>query len=279
MKKNKMMRIASVLLVLTLISTCAISGTFAKYVTKASGEDKARVAKWGIVLTMEGDAVFSTQYETDDTKFAEDYSVISANDDNVVAPGTEGEHIKATIKGAPEVAFRLILGLTVKNEICLPAKDGYTDYTELVPTTANGKTTYGYTNTFDLDEDYYPVQFVLKSGTKTATGSIEDITTALQNVVASMGGTAGVDDASGTLTGIPNAIYADFPANCTYFENGVELDLSWKWDFSDAETPDAVTLNDKADTYLGNVAAGVVEDADAVTDMEVTFTAIAVQID
>ena len=56
--KNKMMRIASVLLVAALITTCAISGTFAKYVTKVSGEDTARVAKWGILLGMEGDDLF-----------------------------------------------------------------------------------------------------------------------------------------------------------------------------------------------------------------------------
>ena len=274
MKKNKMMRIASILMVVTLLSTCAISGTFAKYVTKAEGEDQARVAKWGIVLTMDGDAVFATQYETDDTKFGEEYSVISAEDDNVVAPGTEGEHVKATIKGAPEVAFRLILGLTVENEICLPAGE-YTDYTELKH---QDDGTYAYSEKFTLDDDYYPVQFVLKSGSRTATGSIEDITTALQNVVASMGGTAGVDT-DGSLTGITGAIYADFPANCEYFKEGVELDLSWKWIFSDAETPDAITDIDRADTYLGNVAAGEVTDANAITDMKVNFTAIAVQID
>ena len=63
MKKNKMMRIASVLLVAVLISTCAISGTFAKYVTRAEGTDTARVAKWGILLTVEGSA-FADKYES-----------------------------------------------------------------------------------------------------------------------------------------------------------------------------------------------------------------------
>ena len=44
MKKNKMMRIASVLLVAVILTTCAISGTFAKYVTSGNGSDNARVA-------------------------------------------------------------------------------------------------------------------------------------------------------------------------------------------------------------------------------------------
>lgn len=47
MKKNKAMRLASALMVLTLLTTCVISSTFAKYTTSANGEDSARVAKWG----------------------------------------------------------------------------------------------------------------------------------------------------------------------------------------------------------------------------------------
>ena len=94
MKKNTMMRIASILLVVTLLSTCVISGTFAKYVTKAEGEDQARVAKWGIVFEVEGDTAFAKQYKTDDTDAKADitYSVVSQKDDNVVAPGKMHRH-------------------------------------------------------------------------------------------------------------------------------------------------------------------------------------------
>lgn len=47
MKKNTMMRIASCMLVAILLTTSVISGTFAKYVTKAGSQDSARVATWG----------------------------------------------------------------------------------------------------------------------------------------------------------------------------------------------------------------------------------------
>ena len=47
MRKNKMMRAASGLLVAVLLSTCAISGTFAKYTTSTESTDNARVAVWG----------------------------------------------------------------------------------------------------------------------------------------------------------------------------------------------------------------------------------------
>lgn len=80
MKKNKAMRLASALLVLTLLTTCAISSTFAKYVTEAKGSDTARVARWG--FTQEGttivlDDLFKTAY---------DQNVQGVAD--VIAPGT-----------------------------------------------------------------------------------------------------------------------------------------------------------------------------------------------
>ena len=106
MKKNMMMRIASVLLIAVLISTSAISGTYAKYVTEGSGSDSARVAKWGVTVEAEG-TMFAKQYETDDdtATFTGEYSVDAS--EKVVAPGTEGEMIAIAITGTPEVAARV----------------------------------------------------------------------------------------------------------------------------------------------------------------------------
>ena len=83
MKKNVMMRLASFLLVAVLISTSAISGTYAKYVTSASSEDKARVAYWGFQSTnsMDLTGLFKDAYDT---------TVDSVNGDDVIAPGTAG---------------------------------------------------------------------------------------------------------------------------------------------------------------------------------------------
>ena len=47
MRKNRMMRLASLMLVLVLLTSSVVSGTFAKYVTEVKGEDTARVARWG----------------------------------------------------------------------------------------------------------------------------------------------------------------------------------------------------------------------------------------
>ena len=64
MKKNKMMRIASVLLVAVLLSTCAIFGTFAKYTTSVTSQDSARVAYWGFQSSNSIDitGLFATTY-------------------------------------------------------------------------------------------------------------------------------------------------------------------------------------------------------------------------
>ena len=67
MKTNKMMRLASVLLVAVLLSTCAISGTFAKYVTTKEASDSARVAKFGVTITASG-KTFAEAYDHEDDK-------------------------------------------------------------------------------------------------------------------------------------------------------------------------------------------------------------------
>lgn len=115
MKKNKMMRVASVLLVAVLLSTCAISGTFAKYVATGSGSDSARVAKWGVAIDTENFGMFTKEYKTDDTTatFEGEYSVQSSNEDNVLAPGTKGEFANIAITGTPEVAVEVAVTPTV----------------------------------------------------------------------------------------------------------------------------------------------------------------------
>lgn len=110
MKKTGFMRAALLLLVLTLITSCFVGGTFAKYTTSASGTDTARVAKFGVQITANG-GTFAKEYATDDTGVAGTIanSVVSTKDnkDNVVAPGTRGDMVKMALSGTPEVAVRV----------------------------------------------------------------------------------------------------------------------------------------------------------------------------
>lgn len=99
MKKNIAMRIAAILFILTMISTCAFSSTFAKYVTSGSSSDTARVAKWGVVINYDNYDAFEANYNN---------TVISADaTTEVVAPGTSGSLVGISISGTPEVAVEV----------------------------------------------------------------------------------------------------------------------------------------------------------------------------
>ncbi len=105
MKKNSTMRVAALLLALTLMTSCFVGGTFAKYTTYGEGLDSARVAKWGV--TVDGSALkaFVSDYGT---------TVNGEGDVKVVAPGTEGAFSNFEISGTPEVAVKIIYGATVE---------------------------------------------------------------------------------------------------------------------------------------------------------------------
>jgi hypothetical protein len=147
MKKNTMMRVASVLLVAVLLSTCAISGTFAKYVTSKESTDTARVAKFGVDLGVAVDGAFATEYDADVTVTDKDGAAIaktvvasSTDQDNLVAPGTKGDLMaSATIAGTPEVA------VNVKQEATLVLTNWAVDGTYYCPLviTVDGAKFYG----------------------------------------------------------------------------------------------------------------------------------------
>ena len=321
MKKNKMMRIASILLVVTLLSTCVISGTFAKYVTKAEGQDQARVAKWGVLVTVEGNA-FADKYAATDEAYLEaegEYSVVSSvAGEQVVAPGTSAEEadlaLVATVKGTPEVAARYTIEGKDIADVVLPAGT-YTDYTHLVK--ANDGS-YGYTDTFTLAKDYAPVKWnlVIEGKGKTidvaealydalpaanlaqaeAYGltregcSIFDAIAIIQKVAGNEGYKNIVEAALGQIVsgGRNFELEADKDAGTfklSYdFDPNKEMDftftLDWTWAFENGEDlGDGLFEFDAADTYLGNVAAGVVTDDSVSTTIAATFIATATQID
>jgi flagellin-like hook-associated protein FlgL len=101
MKKNVMMRLACFLLVAVLISTSAISGTYAKYVTKDTAMDSARVAKWGVQIDAAGTTfaeAYDAKAEGNDPAADKTSTAVTVRSDlthgsinNLVAPGTNGK--------------------------------------------------------------------------------------------------------------------------------------------------------------------------------------------
>ena len=125
MRKNKMMRAASALLVAVLLTTSTISGTFAKYASQDSAKDEARVAKWGVELQVVGNLFGDTYQDVIvNTTDVDEFSVKSIQShngeedaDDVVAPGTEntGEGMSIVLKGQPEVDGKVTSTLKVQN--------------------------------------------------------------------------------------------------------------------------------------------------------------------
>lgn len=215
MKKNIMMRLSSGLLVAVLLSTCAISGTFAKYVTRGEGTDSARVAKFGVTVTGSSDA-FKQEYSKTDSKYAGDLTVKAVT--NVVAPGTNGTVAAFSINGTPEVAVRVsykIKSVVIDDNWKITNEDGsVTPYCPLIFTVG--------------DKDYY-----IDGETIT---SIDDLETALaaENVIAS------VDFAPGTDLSSADAV------------KDMNKAISWRWDFEAPTVGAADGQNDVKDTALGN---------------------------
>ena len=292
MKKNRVMRIASVLMALALISTCAISGTFAKYVTKAEGTDSARVAKWGILIGLNAGDAFAKEYKH--SVEGDGYKGLAVKaEEKVVAPGTNSEEAGAdiigTVFGTPEVATRYQLKISGLKDIVLPAGE-YIDYTQLVKGD-DGK--YGYNGTFTLAKDYTPVKWDITVSNGTTSYTLTEVAAQLGKDfdgfsftdAASIMSTASIMDQlmpilQGMASGASNAQYEIDAENGTItvsmdFEPGTEMDytftLSWAWAFDG---------NDQADTFLGNVAAGKVDLPEGASiKIEATVEASATQID
>lgn len=118
MRKNKMMRIASALLVAVLLTTCAISGTFAKYTTSVTSHDEARVAYWGWDATSLTIDMFDNSYD----------QVLSSGEvdgfTNVIAPGTAKTttfafgytNYKTDKIQAPEVDYTFTVNATITGD-------------------------------------------------------------------------------------------------------------------------------------------------------------------
>ena len=106
-KTSKTARITILLLVLCLISTAMLSGTFARYTSEYAGEDTALIAKWDVKFN--GNEPTTSTAELDLFSHAFDTNIIAGvGDDKIIAPGVSGDFtLKVENKGdvAAEMTF------------------------------------------------------------------------------------------------------------------------------------------------------------------------------
>ena len=97
-KTSKTARITILLLVLCLISTAMLSGTFAKYTSVYAGADTALIAKWDISVSDGDDHGFTMLpgevQQLDLFKHEYATNILStAGDSKIIAPGVNGEFV------------------------------------------------------------------------------------------------------------------------------------------------------------------------------------------
>lgn len=120
MKTNKIFRIAAILLMAVVLTTCVIGSTFAKYTTAAPAtETSASVAKWDVKITKDGSTpisafdLFTTIKEADG--LANETDVKSGK----IAPGTSGE-FQFKIKNDSDVTANCKVTFNVTNANNIP---------------------------------------------------------------------------------------------------------------------------------------------------------------
>ena len=307
MKKNKLMRLASGLLVGTLLTTCAISGTFAKYTTQDSANDSARVAKWGISLQIMGN-LYSDQYEND---LPDEYTQTDTSDaigvradqegTDVVAPGTKSDDKAFTIKlsGTPEVDYKYTGKITTDNvflkagtyanlvkidaevkadtfvdlldndRIFIEADGGYKEITAYQPAT-NYYTLEDYSK---IDNDYYPVVYKTTNdddGT-IATDSLTEVAKTLADLFN--GNKAATDSKANPWESefVINSI--NYHTNQPVIADLNNQTITWAWTFEQDtanKEGNAACQTCLADTILGNLQAGDAADGIIVLLTEVS---------
>ena len=166
MKKNVMMRVASILLVAVLLTTCAISGTFAKYVATTTGTDSARVAKWNMQIngTSFNDATFTFDlFNTiKDSDLTTNESDIVPADGQIIAPGTSG-NFDLIISNASEVTAKFWFAFTSVETANIPI-----EY-QIVPEGDPLDPAAWTDDVTDLDKPYASAQTISVAGQTTFT--------------------------------------------------------------------------------------------------------------
>lgn len=128
MKKNRTMRVAVLMLALTLVTCCFVGSTFAKYTSTASGTDSVTVAKWDIQMeNTEGTDVNIGVTTNNTVKFdlfntIKDYDTTSAEADvkaGTIAPGTGGS-FTLSVANKSEVNAKYGVTFNVTNAANIP---------------------------------------------------------------------------------------------------------------------------------------------------------------
>lgn len=249
MKKNnnkkgngKLLRLASVLLAVTLVTSVLVGNTISKYITTGTGSPaSANVAKWGVQVTATTPNLFADSYDlataVEDPSGNAITESVKSTTGEVVAPGTASGAVAMPIglSGTPETAVSVTYKLSQTNNIKIDAG-----------TSVNAVT---------LDNAYTPIVWTLydKDGAAiTAAGNtVESINT--------------------YLSANPQYYGAGTDLSTISSNNAYKIGWAWEYNGSPATVQDTLTTDD-ADTFLGNAVVTPVTGANTTMDLTVSAT-------
>jgi hypothetical protein len=218
MKKNFAMRVAACLLVVTMLSLCMVSYTYAKYTTGDTLSDSATVALWGINLTIDGDDLLY-----DDAKTGNEVDGKKVTLNTLAAPGTYQKLATVALTGKPDVSYKITVVVDLK---LTGWNSGETDD----PATTEKDESVYCPLVFTVDGTSYKIDSTYKTTADLETA----IETAIKNAI------------SGDDSGVK--VYDAGEQVATKAADGTLID--WTWAFESG--------NDKLDTVLGNAAAATI---------------------
>lgn len=222
MKKNFAMRIAACLLVVTMLSLCMVSYTYAKYTTGADGKAEARVAKWGVTVSAKVSDLFESSYingpESDSSAQA---TVKAGGNYNMLAPGvTDNQAAAIAIKGQPEVAVNVQYSLDIE----------LTDW-KLSDT-----------------EDYMPLVIEVTIGDRTSSATYTFQMAATESNLGNVVNCTSVDKLCKAIEDLVEGLSDEFVEPNTDLTK--TINIKWTWAFEGA---DGTYQTDAKDTALGDL--------------------------
>lgn len=164
MKKSIFGKIGAAAVVLTLVTSSLVGGTFAKYVTNASGSATATLAKWGVTFKKDASTNFDQQT----------VSLEGTGNNKTLLPGDKGKFDIIIDGSQAEVGFEYSISLTRKDGTLTDAVKFYeTDARTEAVTEITGEMGYG-TKEDGTTNKTVTVYWALPANTEGADGTAND---------------------------------------------------------------------------------------------------------
>lgn len=140
---KKLVKFILVLLLIVAIALIAVSGTYSKYTSSASGTDTVTVAKWSIIVNDNDIAVdgATISFNLFDTINDSDGSTESDVTSEMIAPGTSGSFALAVTNASDVTAkYSITLEQTAGDTVPLQySTDGQTWYSDISSLSLSGE--------------------------------------------------------------------------------------------------------------------------------------------